>query len=57
VFEGIPLGADDVADKAQGLTADRLRAVIDLPVTVTVRPVGRGGHVFNPQRVQMDWAT
>ena len=29
--------------------------MLDVLVTVTVTPVGKGGHVFNPERVQVNW--
>jgi DNA invertase Pin-like site-specific DNA recombinase len=56
VFDGIPLGAPDVADAIQQLSPDRFRAVLDVLVVVTVAPVGKGGgHLFNPDRVQVTW--
>jgi DNA invertase Pin-like site-specific DNA recombinase len=55
VFDGLPLGEPEVADAIHQLSADRLRAVIDVLMVVTVLPVGKGGHVFNPERVQPNW--
>ena len=55
VFDGIPLGTAEVADAVSRLSPDRLRAVLDVLMTVTVLPVGKGGHVFNPERVQVNW--
>ena len=55
VFDGIPLGTDKVADKVRQLSPDRLRAAIDVLMTVTVAPVGKGGYVFNPDRVDVAW--
>jgi DNA invertase Pin-like site-specific DNA recombinase len=54
VFDGIPLGTTQVAAAIQRLSPDRFRAVIDLLMTVTVMPVGKGRHVFNPDRVHVD---
>ena len=56
VFDGLPLGEPDVADAIEALSPDRLRAVIDVLMTVTIAPVGRGGgRAFNPERVQVEW--
>jgi DNA invertase Pin-like site-specific DNA recombinase len=55
VFDGIPLGRPEVADAIKRLSPDRVRAVLDVLATVTVAPVGKGGHVFNPERVQVVW--
>ena len=55
VFDGLPLGQPEVADAVARLSPDRLRAVLDVLMTVVVAPVGKGGHVFNPQRVQVTW--
>jgi hypothetical protein len=33
---------------------DRFRAVVDVLCTVTVLPVGKGSHVFNPDRVHTE---
>ncbi|MGH3634341.1 MAG: recombinase family protein, partial [Mycobacterium sp.] len=55
VFEGLPLGKPEVADAIEGLSADRFRAVVDVLMTVNVAPVGKGGHVFNPERVTVTW--
>ena len=55
VFDGIPLGKPKVADAIAALSPDRFRAVLDVLATVTVAPVGKGGKVFNPERVQVNW--
>ena len=55
VFDGIPLGTGEVADRVRQLSPDRLRAAIGVLMTVVVAPVGKGGHVFNPERVQVNW--
>lgn len=55
LFEDIPLGTSEAGAAVLGLSADRLRAIIRVLMTVTVRPVGKGGHVFNPERVAVQW--
>lgn len=55
VFDGIPLGKPEAADAVARLSPDRFRAVLDVLMTVTVMPVGKGGHVFNPERVRVVW--
>jgi hypothetical protein len=54
-FEGLPLGTDKVGENVEKLSPDRLRAVIDVLMTVTVAPVGKGYRVFNPDRVDVVW--
>lgn len=54
VLDGIPLGTPKVAAAIARLSPDRFRAVIDLVMTVTVMPVGKGRHVFNPDRVHAE---
>jgi DNA invertase Pin-like site-specific DNA recombinase len=55
VFDGLPLGRPQVVGAVKRLSPDRLRAVLAVLMTVTVAPVGKGGHVFNPERVQVTW--
>ena len=55
VFDGIPLGEPEAADAVSRLSPDRLRAVMNVLMIVTVTPVGKGGQVFNPARVQVNW--
>jgi hypothetical protein len=55
VLDGIPLGTDKVADKVKKLTPGRYRAVLDALMTVTVLPVGKGGHVFQRDRIEVVW--
>ena len=55
MFDGLPLGQPEVADAVARLSPDRLRAVLAVLLTVTVMPVGKGGRVFNPERVQVNW--
>ena len=54
VFDGIPLGKPEVAAAIQRLSPDRFRAVVDVLMTVTVMPVGKGRHVFNPKRMHAE---
>lgn len=55
VLDEIPLGTPEVAAAVRSLSADRFRAVLSLLFVVTVNPVGKGRHVFDPERVQWDW--
>jgi DNA invertase Pin-like site-specific DNA recombinase len=55
VFDGIPLGKPEAADAVARLSPDRLRTVLDVLMTVTVAPVGKGGKQFHPERVQVNW--
>lgn len=55
VFDGLPLGKPEVAETIKELSPDRLRAVIDVLVEFAVLPVGKGGHVFRPDRVAVNW--
>ncbi len=55
MLDGIPLGTDEVADAIDKLTPDRYRAVLGLLATVTVLPVGKGGHAFDPDRIDLAW--
>jgi DNA invertase Pin-like site-specific DNA recombinase len=55
VFDGLPLGTPEVVERVRALSPDRLRAVIDVLVVFEVAPVGKGGHVFNPDRVTATW--
>lgn len=55
VFADLPLGTPQVAAAVEALSPDRFRAVIDVLATITVAPTGKGGGVFNPERVQVNW--
>lgn len=55
VFDGLPLGRPEVAEAIKELSPDRLRAVIDVLVEFVVAPVGKGGKVFRPDRVMINW--
>jgi hypothetical protein len=54
VLKGLHLGTPQVVDEVRELSPDRFRAVVDLLLTITIAPVGRGAHnrVFNPARVE-----
>jgi DNA invertase Pin-like site-specific DNA recombinase len=55
LLAAVPLGTPEAVDAIRELSPDRFRAVVDVLATITVAPVGKGGHVFNPERVQVDW--
>jgi len=55
VFDGIPLGTPQAVAAVQDLSADRFRAVVNVLMTVSIAPTGKGGHVFKPERVQVTW--
>jgi DNA invertase Pin-like site-specific DNA recombinase len=55
VFEGLKLGHPKVAFGVRALSPDRFRTVLAMLATVTVMPVGRGNHIFQPERVQVNW--
>ena len=42
-------------EDVKSLTPDRFRAVLGLLATVTVKPVGKGSNIFNPDRVTVQW--
>jgi hypothetical protein len=51
LFEDIPLGTPAAVDAIKKLSPDRFRAVINVLMTVTIMPVGKGSHVFDERRV------
>jgi hypothetical protein len=55
VFEGLDLGTPKVIGQIKKLSPDRFRAVLSVVVVLTVDPVGKGGNVFDPERVGVDW--
>lgn len=64
VFEDIPLGTPAVFDAITALPPGRYRAVIDVLMTITIAPVGKGGYLVDPdtgrkiineERVQVQW--
>jgi DNA invertase Pin-like site-specific DNA recombinase len=54
VFDGIPLGTAAAVEAVKQLSPDRFRAVLSVLCTVTIKPVGKVGHVFDPERVKVD---
>ncbi|OBB89649.1 recombinase family protein [Mycobacterium sp. 852002-30065_SCH5024008] len=55
VFDQIPLGKPEVAAAIESLSPDRFRAILSVLAKITIAPVGKGGHTFRPDRVQIDW--
>jgi DNA invertase Pin-like site-specific DNA recombinase len=56
VFEGIPLGTPEAVDKVHALSHSRFRAVMNTLMEVTILPVGRGRHGFDPEdRIDVVW--
>jgi DNA invertase Pin-like site-specific DNA recombinase len=55
VLDDIPLGTDRVAEKVHKLPPERLRAVINALMAITVLPVGKGNKVFHPDRIDITW--
>jgi len=60
VFADIPLGTDRVYAAFARLDPDRQRAIINVLLTATVMPVGRGhrprdGSRFDPERIAIEW--
>jgi DNA invertase Pin-like site-specific DNA recombinase len=55
VLDGIPLGKPEALQAVRRLSPNRFRAVVDVLAIVTVRPVGKGSHIFDPERVVVDW--
>jgi DNA invertase Pin-like site-specific DNA recombinase len=49
------VNAPDVRAAVEALDTDRLRVVIDLLMTVTLLPPGRGTRTFRPESVVIDW--
>jgi DNA invertase Pin-like site-specific DNA recombinase len=55
VFEGIPLGTPAAHGAVLDLSPDRFRAVVNVLIAPVVKPVGKGGHVFDPDRLVPNW--
>jgi DNA invertase Pin-like site-specific DNA recombinase len=55
IFDGLELGTPKVGLGVRALSPDRFRAVVDVLMTVTIAPVGKGSKVFNPERVAVVW--
>jgi hypothetical protein len=65
IFDDIPLGRPEVHDKIKQLPPGRYRAVLDVLMTITIAPVGKGQYqVVDPRtgrkgiiedRVKVDW--
>ncbi len=55
VFDGIPLGKPAAAAAVEKLSPDRFRAVVGVLMSPSVEPVGKGGNMFNPDRLKPNW--
>jgi DNA invertase Pin-like site-specific DNA recombinase len=55
VFADIPVGEPEAVEAVRTLSPDRFRAVLAVMGTVYVMPVGKGGKVFDRDRVQVVW--
>jgi DNA invertase Pin-like site-specific DNA recombinase len=55
IFDGLKLGTPKVELGVRALSPDRFRAVLGVLARITIAPVGKGGKVFNPRRVGVDW--
>ncbi|WP_044511217.1 recombinase family protein [Mycobacterium simiae] len=55
LFAGIPVGRPEAVDAVKRLEPTRFRRVIGVLMDPVVMPVGKGSHVFNPDRVQPRW--
>lgn len=51
VLDGIPLGRPEAIQAVADLSPDRFRALVTLICRITVMPVGKGSHLFNPRRI------
>ncbi|MFD6661727.1 recombinase family protein [Micromonospora chalcea] len=49
------VNAPDVRAAVEALDTDRLRVVVDLLMSVTLLPPGRGTRTFRPETVVIDW--
>lgn len=54
VFDGIRLGTPHAVKDVEKLSGDRLRAVIDVLMDITIAPATKRG-VFDPERVEVTW--
>lgn len=54
VLDGIPLGTPEAVAAVGRLSHDRFRAVLSLICRITVKPVGKGLHSFDPRRIVFD---
>jgi hypothetical protein len=54
IFDGLPLGTPQCAAAVAQLPAGRLRAILDVLATVTVKPVGKIGRGPIPDRVDIE---
>lgn len=55
VFDGIPLGTPEAEPAIKALSPDRFRAVVNMLMAPSVKPVGKSGRVFNSDRLEPNW--
>ncbi|WP_029108542.1 recombinase family protein [Mycobacterium sp. URHD0025] len=60
IFDGLPLGTPQVREAVEELSPDRYRAVIEVLLNLTIKPVGRSHRPsaterFDPERVGVVW--
>lgn len=55
VFDGLPLGTERVHKAFSAMDVDRQRAVVNALLSATVMPVGKGSHIFDEERVVIEW--
>src|SRR5262249_23772553 len=48
VFEDIPLGTPEAASAIKNASPDRFRAIVNVLMAPTVSPIGKGGHIVDP---------
>ena len=51
MFTGIRLGTEEAITDVEDLTPERFRAVVGLMMHPVILPTGKGGHVFDPERL------
>jgi len=47
--------ASDLGAAWDALSLAKRRAVVDVLITVTILPTGRGGRAFKPESVRIEW--
>lgn len=60
IFDGLPLGTDEVTAAIEALSPDRYRAIVSMLLSLNIEPVGKGhrpasGRRFDSGRVKSTW--